>query len=47
MEREKYHENKIRTEIQELDKKTEQIRYITGKLKKQGVDYDRQIKDLD
>ena len=34
IEREKYHQNKISAEIEELKKKTDAIKHITGKLKK-------------
>lgn len=47
IEREKYHKNKIRAEIAELQKKTEAIKHITLKHKRQGKEYERQIKDLD
>ena len=41
IEREKYHKNKIETEITDLDKKTEAIKNITKKLKVQGKDFEK------
>ena len=47
IEKEKYHKNKIRTEIAALQKKTEAIKHITKKLKTQGKEHKLKITDLD
>lgn len=41
IEREKYHENKILNETEDLKKKTDTIKHITEKYYKQGKDFEK------